>query len=242
MLKGFVLLIKFMTRIPVPGKFEYDEEKLGKATKLFPLLGLIVGVFLTGIYFLSSQIIDSKLTVAILVVLSEIIITGGLHLDGLADTFDGIFSYRSKHRMLEIMRDSRLGVNGVLAIVVYLLLKTSLISDLDWRYIMVMPVVARMNSVINAGLGTYARKVGMAKAIVEYTNKKEVAFSVILTFVISFFLIGMETFPVIIICGLLGVFFVKLMERKIEGVTGDTLGAVLELTSLMVLLIGVILK
>ena len=79
----------------------------------------------------------------------------------ITDTFDGIFSYRSKHRMLEIMRDSRLGTNGVSAIVVYLLLKTSLLTELDWRYIIVMPVVARMNTVINAGLGKYARKVGI---------------------------------------------------------------------------------
>jgi adenosylcobinamide-GDP ribazoletransferase len=242
MLKGFVLLIKFMTRIPLPWGVEYDENELGKATKLFPLVGLVIGAFLAAMYFIFSQFTDNRLIIAVLIVLSDIIITGGLHLDGLADTFDGIFSYRSKHRMLEIMRDSRLGTNGVSAIVVYLLLKTSLLTELDWRYIIVMPVVARMNTVINAGLGKYARKVGMAKGIIENTGKKDVIFSVLLTLVVSFFFIGLQSIPVVLLCGIVGVFFVKLMERKIEGVTGDTLGAILELTSVVVLLIGVILK
>ncbi len=242
MLKGFVLLIKFMTRIPLPWVVEYDENELGKATKLFPLVGLIIGAFLAAMYFVFSQFTDNKLIIAVLIVLSDIVITGGLHLDGLADTFDGIFSYRSKHRMLEIMRDSRLGTNGVSAIVVYLLLKTSLLTEFDWRYIIVMPVVARMNTVINAGLGNYARKVGMAKGIVENTSKKDAVFSVLLTLLVSFFFIGLQAVPVILVCGIVGIFFVKLMERKIEGVTGDTLGAILELTSVVVLLMGVILK
>lgn len=59
----------------------------------------------------------------IVIILTDLITTGGLHLDGLADTFDGIFSYRSKHKMLEIMKDSRLGSNGALALILYFLLK-----------------------------------------------------------------------------------------------------------------------
>ena len=113
-MKGFLLLLSFMTRIPMP-KIDYDEEKLGKSMKLFPLVGIVIGFILLFFsivfsYVLSNLSFSAFLPIIILVViLTDLISTGALHLDGLADTFDGIFSYRSKHKMLEIMKDSRLG-------------------------------------------------------------------------------------------------------------------------------------
>ena len=123
-MKGFLLLLSFMTRIPMP-KIDYDEEKLGKSMKLFPLVGIVIGFILLFFsivfsYVLSNLSFSAFLPIIILVViLTDLISTGALHLDGLADTFDGIFSYRSKHKMLEIMKDSRLGSNGALALILY---------------------------------------------------------------------------------------------------------------------------
>ena len=78
--------------------------------------------------FLEQNLFSSSYLLAAVVVLAEVILTGALHLDGLADTFDGIFSYRSKQKMLEIMKDSRLGTNGGIALVLYFVLKILLIS------------------------------------------------------------------------------------------------------------------
>ena len=113
-MKGFLLLMSFMTRLYVP-KVEYDELKLGKAMKYFPFVGFIIGIFLYFTALLFFRFTYSINLAIIFVILIEIILTGGIHLDGLADTFDGIFSYRSKQKMLEIMKDSRIGTNGVLA-------------------------------------------------------------------------------------------------------------------------------
>ena len=108
-MKGFLLLLSFMTRIPMP-KIDYDEEKLGKSMKYFPAVGVIVGIillfFCIVFTFVFKNLNYSTVLplMIIVVILTDLITTGGLHLDGLADTFDGIFSYRSKHKMLEIMK------------------------------------------------------------------------------------------------------------------------------------------
>ena len=105
MIKQFLILIQFMTRIPVFVNVEYDEEKLGKSIKYFPLVGAVIGIFLFGINFLAGKVTENRQIIAVIIVVAEIFITGILHIDGLADTFDGLFSYAKKERMLEIMKD-----------------------------------------------------------------------------------------------------------------------------------------
>lgn len=243
-MKGFLLLLQFMTRIPTP-KMEYEPKKLGKAMKFFPVVGIIIGVILYYSFIVLSQFFDSPEVIAILIILIEIILTGGLHLDGLADTFDGIFSYRSKKRMLEIMKDSRIGSNGALSLIIYFALKGTLLKEVisidDSPYfLLVMPVIARFNSTLNCGVGKYARPSGMGKHIVEETNILGVIVSLVITASFSYYLIGMTGIYAIVVVSILGIYFAKLMERKIGGITGDTLGAVVEMSTIIVLLVGAI--
>ena len=128
-MKGLILLFKFMTRLPIPANPEFDSKELGKSMKFFPVVGIVIGFILYGVYLIGAKFILSSYLLATIVVLAEVILTGGLHLDGLADTFDGIFSYRSKQKMLEIMKDSRLGTNGGIALVLYFILKILLIEE-----------------------------------------------------------------------------------------------------------------
>ena len=264
-MKGFLLLLSFMTRIPMP-KTEYDEEKLGKSMKYFPAIGIIVGfvlLFFCIIFnFILKNISYSALLplMIIVVILTDLITTGGLHLDGLADTFDGIFSYRSKHKMLEIMKDSRLGSNGALALILYFLLKFVLFFSLAIEsrentlyVIMTYPVVERFCSVISCASSPYARGSGMGKTFVDNTKTCGLIVAAIITLLYT---IGMLFMPfilftnyslsiqfmirsiliIIIIIGLLALFayaFSKLIERKIGGITGDTLGALLEISGLV---------
>ena len=148
-MKGFLLLLSFMTRLPMPN-LKYEEEKLGKSMKFFPLVGIIS--------YLSKNLTVSVLPLTVIVIiLVDIVITGGLHLDGLADTFDGIFSYRSKQKMLEIMKDSRIGSNGVLALILYFLIKFVLLFSIASEYggeylmfaVLTYPVASRLCSVVS---------------------------------------------------------------------------------------------
>ena len=264
-MKGFLLLLSFMTRIPMP-KIEYDEEKLGKSMKYFPVVGIIVGFILLFFCIIFNFILKNISYSAVLplmiivVILTDLISTGALHLDGLADTFDGIFSYRSKHKMLEIMKDSRLGSNGALALILYFLLKFILLFSLPIESregaiyaIMTYPVVARFCSVVSCASSPYARGSGMGKTFVDNTKTCGLIVATVITLLYT---IGMIFMPfvlftnyslpiqiiiksiliIVIIVALSALFayaFSKLIERKIGGITGDTLGALLEISSLL---------
>lgn len=264
-MKGFLLLLSFMTRIPMP-KIEYDEEKLGKSMKYFPVVGIIVGFILLFFCIIFNFILKNISYSAVLplmiivVILTDLISTGALHLDGLADTFDGIFSYRSKHKMLEIMKDSRLGSNGALALILYFLLKFILLFSLTIESregaiyaIMTYPVVARFCSVVSCASSPYARGSGMGKTFVDNTKTCGLIVATVITLLYT---IGMIFMPfvlftnyslpiqiiiksiliIVIIVALSALFayaFSKLIERKIGGITGDTLGALLEISSLL---------
>jgi len=251
-MKGFILLLKFMTRFPIPIEPEYDSKKLGSSMKFFPFIGIIIGALLYIIYYFGRIIIPSPYILAAILVLAEVIITGGLHLDGLADTFDGIFSYRSKQKMLEIMKDSRLGTNGALSLIIYFLFKNLLLAGLETSFgfqgmgiaVLMTPVIARANSTLNCAVGKYAKSMGMAKNFVKETSRQGATFAV-LTSLVFLFLIQGILFPVLnpihlvnitFVVHVLGIYFAKLMDRKIGGITGDTLGAILELSEILFLL------
>ncbi len=264
-MKGFLLLLSFMTRIPIP-KTDYDEEKLGKSMKYFPVVGIIVGFILLFFCIIFNFILKNISYSAILplmiivVILTDLITTGALHLDGLADTFDGIFSYRSKHKMLEIMKDSRLGSNGALALILYFLLKFILLFSLIIESregavyaIMTYPVIARFCSVVSCASSPYARGSGMGKTFVDNTKTCGLIVAAIITILYTTGMVFMPfilftnyslpvqfiiktIFIIVVIVLLLGIFayaFSKLIERKIGGITGDTLGALLEISSLV---------
>lgn len=259
-MKGLILLFKFMTRLPIPVNPEFNSKELGKSMKFFPIVGMVIGIILYVIYIIGAKFILSSYLLATVVVLSEVVLTGGLHLDGLADTFDGIFSYRSKQKMLEIMKDSRLGTNGGIALILYFLLKIFLIAgikdsgfgvagslfglqDATGAVILVTPILARINPVLNCAFSPYAKASGSAKDFVECTDKNGVLIAVALGLVFSA-VIGCGILRVLnpvhlinitAITMVLGLYFAKLMERKIGGITGDTLGAVLELSEIIVL-------
>ena len=242
MVKGFIILLQFMTRIPVPVKVEYDEEKLGKAIKFFPLVGLIIGLFLFTVNFLAGKVTDNRQITAVIIIMAEILITGLIHIDGLADTADGLFSYADKERMLEIMKDSRIGTNGTVALILYFLAKAVFLTAVKPEYIILYPIISRMSTSINAGLGEYARKKGMSNGIIEKNGKMDAVISILITAVLSFAILGLKGLIVLALAILFILFFMENVKRKIGGITGDTMGASLELTAIIVLFTGIILK
>ena len=242
MIKQLIILIQFMTRIPVFVNVEYDEEKLGKSIKYFPLVGAIIGIFLYGINILARKITVNRQIAAIIIIIAEIFITGLIHIDGLADTADGLFSYAEKEKILEIMKDSRVGTNGAVVLILYFMTKVILLSEIRPEYIILYPVISRLSTSINAGLGEYARKNGMSNGIIGKNGKKEAVISIIITMILSFIILKAKGLIILIFAILFILLLMKGVKRKIGGITGDTMGASLELTSILVLLAGVVLK
>lgn len=244
-----VLLIQFMTRIYVPLKVEYSEEKLAKGIKYFPLVGYFIGLIIFVIANILNKYVDNKYIISLLIILLELKLVGLIHVDGLADSFDGLFSYRDKDKILEIMKDSRVGTNGVVILIFYYLAKLILIAEIishgDMRCLIVYPIIARMSTSVNAGFGVYARDKGMSTGIIGMNKAKDGIFSMILTLILTilvYYNSGMLKGIAMLIIGILFIFYFRqVVYKKIDGITGDTMGASLEMTGLIVLLVGAII-
>ena len=143
-MKSLLLMMTFFTRIPVAYPYDYDEKDFIKGIKFLPVIGLLIGLFMYLPTLLTPYIHRPIIIVSIWTL--YLVITGGLHIDGLADTFDGIFSYRSKEDMLKIMKDSRIGAFGVLGILWLIILNLTLAYYTENMLLLLVPVVGRSSA------------------------------------------------------------------------------------------------
>ena len=240
-----IILTKFMTRIPIPIKVDYDPKKLGKSIKFFPFVGLIIGFILYYTSIILVKFSKNNLINALIVIVIELMVVGIIHIDGLCDTFDGLFSYREKEKMLEIMKDSRIGTNGAIILVLYFIAKILFISEIfsiNLKYLIIYPVLARLATPVNAAFSDYARKNGMSNFIILQNSAFEGIFSIILAAALSFLIFSFKGFELFLGAFLFIIFFMQFVKKKISGVTGDTMGAALELTAIFVLFLAIFLK
>ena len=134
MIKSFFAALSFISRLPVPARLSQglEIEQYQRSIVTFPLVGLLLGAIAGAVALLLQPWCGVPLA-ALFGVLALALLTGGFHLDGLADTCDGIFSARTRDRMLEIMRDSRLGTHGGLALIFVLVAKVLVVGELLLR-------------------------------------------------------------------------------------------------------------
>lgn len=231
--KRFVLMIQFLTTIPLRITLNVTSEDFGRGLVFAPAVGLILGGIIAALQLVLGSVFPEYVT-AVFIVIAYIILTGGLHLDGLGDTFDGLFSNRSRERMLEIMRDSRVGTNAVLAIVCLILMNVTLIGSFTsaniTRVLLLMPVAGRIGSLVGAGASTYARSgEGLGKSFIDYCGVKEIFYGLVIYFIIFGLILGYLGLLVGILPLFTAFLLVKFLGSKIGGATGDILGAVCEL-------------
>ena len=134
-MKQFLAAIRFLTILPLPGGANPGERVLGGALPFFPVVGLLIGAVIAGADWGLGRIFPIGVT-SVFTVIFLIAVSGGLHIDGLADTADGFFSARPREGILAIMKDSRTGPMGVAAIVCVVALKIALIASVagPWRW------------------------------------------------------------------------------------------------------------
>ncbi len=239
---SFYFALQHLTRIRIY-KGEFDEEAFGRSPVFFPAVGLILGLLLWMAKLLFEQFFPGPLVAALLVV-SMILLTGGIHLDGFMDTMDGAFSGRSRDRKLEIMRDSRVGAFGALALACLLLLKFASFFALPREYafqaIFMATVVSRWSMVYAIARFPYARPEGLGELVARYTGNRELFAASSCTVLICLLVAGA--------CGLillLGAWcwvhcFCNRMTMELGGLTGDVYGATGESTELLIYLLSFI--
>lgn len=244
MFKQIALMFQFYTRIPIPIDLKATSEDYGKGMAFAPLVGAVLGALCALVYYAVSRLGGGFLP-ACFAVAAYAYFSGGLHLDGLGDTADGIFSNTSRERTLEIMKDSRVGTFGLLAVVLVLLLNIAIVSAMDEKTAMaalfVMPICGRFASCLGCRLGSYARENGMGKSFMAYTKTPQVVIALVLTILGVWFILYEKGIYSILLTAVVTALFVLYMKKKIGGMTGDTAGAVLELSQTAVLLLLLIL-
>lgn len=244
-LKRIILMLQFLTSIPIPYKIKAYNEDFGKGLAFAPIIGLAIGAILSVTFLVLRPVLPQNLCL-VLIMIEYIILTGGLHLDGLGDTFDGLFSNRSKERILEIMRDSRVGTNAVLAIISILFINVYFLSEFSGEYIVkiliLLPVAGRVGSIVGASLSKYARSgEGLGKSFIDYCGLKELIIGII-SYLLIFFIVRIYNWMYLFIFPIItAILLIKLLSRKIDGATGDVLGAVCELNQTIFLITSYII-
>lgn len=238
-MSGFLLMLSFFTRLPIGKHVDYTEKRYLEGLATFPLTGIVIGAFLTLPYLLLD--IEDALT-GVFVVLIYLFLTGGIHLDGLADSCDGLFSNRPKARILEIMKDSHIGTFGVIALIVYFLCFYVGATKVDWLWILLMPIVGKTMGYFAAGFSIYAREdQGMGFLFIDRIQKKH---SLLYLLLITGFIYSIQGVGgLIALCGaLLATLYVMYLTKKvIHGQTGDTIGMTIEVSQITYLLGGALL-
>lgn len=228
----------FLTRIPLP-QIPFDEQKIPRTVTFFPVVGLCIGIVLWGLYKLLSPYFTIQVTMA-LILMIYMIITGGMHTDGFADTMDGFFCGGDRQKKMDVMKDSRVGAFGAIGIVMLLILKWSLLYSLNPYYVkqslFVFPMISRWLMTISIIYFPYIRPTGLGKAFGACSDYKRSLYSTSLTMFIVYFLAGFQGLAVGLIALIVALLFIWYSLKQIGGLTGDIYGAVNEIGELVVLI------
>lgn len=238
MMLSFLLAIQFLTIIPIPIKHIYEKKMVG-AMIYFPIIGLLLGLALGGINYLLCLLNFPQFSIDIILVVLLILFTGGIHLDGLADTSDAILSRKDKEEMLRIMRDPHLGVMGVLGIISILLLKISFLDaispSLKSAALVLMCVLSRWALVLAMFIFPYARAEGKAKLFIQGINSKILTLATLMVLVLVVLFSHLSGILILAAVAISTYIIGKLISSKIGGLTGDSLGAINEIVEVSTL-------
>jgi adenosylcobinamide-GDP ribazoletransferase len=235
---GLLAAARYLTIVPVPGRRHADADRFGTAAPWFPVVGAAVGVLLAAVDAVTGRVFPPLLA-ALLTVTTWKLVTGGLHLDGLADCLDGLAG-RDAAARLAIMRDSRIGAFGAIGLILFLLLELVAVAELPaparWRTLIAAPAIARATPALLGRLLPPARETGHGAAFHAGLGRgaAPTALAVALVVaVVSLGGVGVVALAVAVASAALAAAFVA---RRLGGVTGDVFGAGIEVAELAVLL------
>lgn len=256
-MNAFLIGLQFLTRINLVRQESWSEENFGKSVKFFPAVGAVLGIFFVAV--IGSEIFLSGGGFTIFIGTTffalNVILTGGIHCDGLMDTADGLFSGREKEKMLEIMKDSRSGAFGVVSLVAVASLEISAVAELvaistmqTLSAIYAAPIVGRFSMVALIKKFPYARPEGIGKAFAKFSSPQTLPFAffetLILFLPLAFFdkKLFLSAFVALIFTSIFTMQFGKFATKKVGGVTGDIYGAAEFLSETFVLIIFLLLS
>ena len=233
---------QFLTRIPMPST-EFEGDSLARAVKFFPLVGLVVG---SGAVLVQKLLIShvNRPLVALAVLTYLVLITGGLHEDGLADVADGFGGGWTKDQILLILKDSRIGSYGAIALTLSLLVRYLLLASLPIghfaAYVISAHVLCRWSSLpLSYALPPARDRDGQGARIARLTSLHSLLFGSVFSFAVVVFALRWSAIGPLLVAMLTSALSGWLYKVKIGGVTGDCFGATNQLTEIAVYFCGV---
>ena len=239
----FLTALQFLTRIPIPS-FSYDERAFGRSVAFFPIIGLLIAATAYGFNQIFAHHLPQPVRMILLVGVI-VLITGALHEDGLADTADALGGSWTRSRALEIMRDSRIGTYGALAVTFSVLTRYVLLCRLTpqqlWPWLACAQMLARWSAVPLAAALPPARNEdsGNTGLLAKRVPLPAMLIATILLVSIGGFLLGTHFVFPLIAAFVVVVFSGLYYSRRISGTTGDCFGATIQLVEISVYLCAV---
>ncbi|HAS28304.1 MAG TPA: adenosylcobinamide-GDP ribazoletransferase [Dehalococcoidia bacterium] len=239
---GFWIALQFLTIIPMPFKKEPEMREIASSLVFFPIVGLLIGLLLFlanwGLGAVFSPVITATLTLLVWVLIS-----GAMHLDGLADSCDGLAGSTAEKR-LEIMKDSHTGAFGVVGISLLLLVKFAAMVSLsgwDWEALLLAPVFGSWAMVLSITAFPYARKKGVGQAFKQGATALKLVIASLITLAAAVLLVGWWGIVMMAVICLVTITIGSFFKSRLGGLTGDTYGAVKEVNEAVVLIVTPVL-
>ena len=230
----------FLTILPWPSRSRrIDARDIAASRWAFPVVGALIGLLLVALDQVLQVVRAGPFTVAFVLTLGWVAISGGLHLDGLADSADGLCHGRDSAARLAIMHDPHVGAFGVAAVALAIVGKFALLSELHdpmrSRAVFGAAVLARTAVLVVAGRSRYPRPDGAARWLLEATTPRDANLAAIILFVVAGSVFGSRGLVLGVVCVGCALGVARASTRRLGGVTGDVLGALIELVELTTL-------
>jgi len=242
--KSFFAALSFLTIVRIPSAWCGDEAELSRSLNWYALVGLLIGIFMALLDWVLCALLPGTLLPSALLVVTLIGVSGGMHLDGVADSADAFMSSRTRDAMLTIMKDSCIGAMGALSIACLLLLKfaalASLSAEVRWAVIILIPLAGRAAMVLPLVTLPYARPGGLAELIQQQATPRHAWSAALLLLFSAMLLLHIHGFLIAAAVLLVTLLFGRYCRNKIGGFTGDTLGATCELAELSTVIIALL--
>jgi len=244
-LRLFFIALQFFTRLPIPRWVGFQPDWLHQSSRYFPLVGCVVAAVAAAVYFLAALVLPAPVA-AVLSTAASIYITGAFHEDGFADTCDGFGGGLTSERVLEIMKDSRVGAYGAIGIACMLGLKCTALAMLPpgsaIAALFLAHPLSRLAATSLIWRMDYARAEGKAKPMAQQMQTKEFVIATCTALLPAALLLHLGALsPVALAASLLAaslaaLWLARMFQRRIKGYTGDCLGAVQQLAEVAIYL------
>jgi adenosylcobinamide-GDP ribazoletransferase len=234
---GFWVALQFLTIFPTPLRHEVTARTSGQSLPYFPLVGLILGAILLGLYYGLSLILPPAVVIALLII-ALVILTGAHHLDGFIDTCDGVFAGKSKKERLAIMSDTKVGAFGIVGIVLLLLLKYATLFSVSpiLPALLLMPTLSRWTVVSIIFTFPYAKSSGMGLPFKQGATWQRLTIATIIALIVAVVLLKWWGLALMVALWLVAFGIASYFRSRLGGLTGDNYGAINEFSEVLALL------